>query len=69
MTFGEFVLVYRLETATRLLDDTKKSITEVALESGFQSVRNFNRAFRKKMKISPSEYRRATLFYRNPNHR
>jgi AraC-like DNA-binding protein len=59
MTFGEFLLAYRLETAARLLDDTEKSITEVALESGFQSVRNFNRAFKEKMKVSPSDYRRA----------
>jgi len=58
MSFTDFLNIYRLETAIRLLDETDKKITEIALESGFQSIRSFNNSFRLKFKISPSEYKR-----------
>lgn len=57
MSFTNFLNIYRLETAVRLLEETNKKITEIALESGFQSIRNFNNSFRLKFGISPSEYR------------
>ena len=59
MTFTEFVNVYRLETAVNLLENTEKSITAVALESGFQSVRNFNHFFKNNTGKTPTEYRKA----------
>ncbi len=58
MTFTDFINIYRLEAAIRLLRETEKSITEVAFESGFQSVRSFHSFFRKAMDISPAKYRR-----------
>lgn len=57
MSFSDFVNTYRLEHAIRLLDEGEQSITQVALDSGFQSVRSFNNYFRKSMSTSPSEYR------------
>lgn len=61
MTFTEFVNIYRLETAIQLLDESDKSITDVAYESGFQSVRNFNCFFKKSMNVTPSQYKKARL--------
>ena len=58
MSFTNFLNIYRLETAIRLLEETDKKITDIALESGFQSVRSFNNSFRLKFGISPSEYKR-----------
>ena len=58
MTFTDFVNIYRLETAIRLLEETDKTITAVALESGFQSVRNFNSFFKANTGKSPSEYKK-----------
>lgn len=58
MSFTNFLNIYRLETAIKLLDETNKKITDIALESGFQSVRSFNNSFRLKFGISPSEYKR-----------
>lgn len=60
ITFTDFVNIYRLETAIKLLEETDESILSVAYESGFQSVRSFNNFFKNKMKISPSEYRKAS---------
>ena len=58
--FTDFINMYRLETAIKLLDETSKSITDIALESGFQSVRSFHSFFKKTMDISPTEYRKAS---------
>lgn len=58
MSFSEFVNVYRMETALSLLEDTGKTITDIAFESGFQSVRTFNAFFRRQMGQSPTEYRK-----------
>ncbi|MCQ2385529.1 MAG: AraC family transcriptional regulator [Clostridia bacterium] len=43
--FKTLVNQYRLEYASRLILDGKKTITEAAFESGFQSIRSFNRVF------------------------
>lgn len=58
MTFTDFINLYRLEAAVMLLKETDKSITEIALESGFQSVRSFHSFFRRAMGISPARYRK-----------
>ena len=57
MNYKDFVNKLRVEHASRLL---KKGmhVTETAYESGFSSVRTFNRAFQKYMKMSPREYNR-----------
>lgn len=57
MSFSEFLAIYRLETAVILLEDRGKKILDVALESGFQSVRNFNCCFKKQFNMTPKEYR------------
>lgn len=44
--FKTLVNQARFEYASNLLADGSASITEIALESGFQSVRTFNRVFR-----------------------
>ncbi|MCM2255741.1 MAG: helix-turn-helix domain-containing protein [Vicinamibacteria bacterium] len=48
----------RLHFAKRLLDETDLGMTEIALASGFGSVRRFNDAFRDTYQRSPSEIRR-----------
>ncbi|MCC5848553.1 MAG: substrate-binding domain-containing protein [Verrucomicrobia bacterium] len=47
----------RLESACRLLSETRKSILEVALDSGFQSASDLANAFRKHLDMKPGEYR------------
>lgn len=59
ISFSDFLNSYRLEHALRLLKESNQSITEIALESGFQSARNFNYFFRKSMGMSPTEYRKS----------
>ena len=59
MSFPDFVNIYRLETALNFLETSDKSITDVAIESGFQSMRNFNSYFKKIMNTTPLEYKKA----------
>ncbi len=56
--FNEYINSLRVFEACRKLRHETASITEIAQQVGFGSPRTFNRAFRKKMGMSPSEYRR-----------
>lgn len=47
----------RLQFAKRLLDETKLPITDIALASGYGSVRRFNHSFRQTYRRAPSELR------------
>jgi AraC family transcriptional regulator, regulatory protein of adaptative response / DNA-3-methyladenine glycosylase II len=51
-------LAHRLTIARGLLRDSTRSITSVAFESGFQSLRRFNTAFHRRYGMSPSALRR-----------
>lgn len=57
MSFRTFINVFRLNDAERLLKNRELSVTEIALQSGFESVRTFNRAFLKHFGQNPSKYR------------
>ena len=48
---------YRFEYALQLLRETDKSITDVAFESGFQSLRTFNRVSSEMFNTSPKKCR------------
>jgi AraC family transcriptional regulator, regulatory protein of adaptative response / DNA-3-methyladenine glycosylase II len=48
----------RVHFAKRLLDDTRLSITDIALASGFGSIRRFNDAFRATYQRSPRQLRK-----------
>ena len=56
--FIEYVNHYRVNEARFLLRYSNKTILSVALECGFDSLRNFNRVFKKIAEQTPSEYRR-----------
>jgi AraC-like DNA-binding protein len=61
-TFSEFVRDQRLLFAKRLLSSPRarhKTIAEIALDSGFADVSNFNREFRRRFDHTPGEIRNA----------
>ncbi len=55
-TVHEFIRNFQLKRAIQLLEDKRKTITEVAYEVGFNDLTYFARCFRKLYKKSPSEY-------------
>ena len=59
MNFKQFLNMYRIDFACDQLIHTEKNITDIALSSGFQTMRTFNRAFLEQTGITPSEFRRS----------
>jgi AraC-like DNA-binding protein len=61
--FGEtpyqYLLTRRLERASHLLRTTELAVAEICLEVGFRSVGSFTTTFRRRLGVSPTEYRRA----------
>jgi AraC-like DNA-binding protein len=60
INFVEYVARTRVEKARNLLLNPNRRVSEIAFEVGFQSLSQFNRAFKKVAGQSPREYR-ATL--------
>ncbi|HEX2891598.1 AraC family transcriptional regulator [Vineibacter terrae] len=63
-TFTEYVLAQRLLRAHRLLTDPRQGhlkISAVALDVGFGDLSYFNRAFRRRYGVTPSELRAASI--------
>lgn len=56
MGFKEFVNLYRFEAACELINKGGMTLTQIAMESGFQSVRNFNRIFKEFSGTTPNNY-------------
>lgn len=61
VTFGvpphQYLLGRRIERAKHLLTTTTHSITEISIAVGFSTPSHFSNTFRKRMGVSPREYR------------
>lgn len=57
MAFHEYLNEKRLEYAKKLLQERQGSVMDAALQSGFNSVTYFNRLFKQRYGITPTEYR------------
>lgn len=54
----QYALYQQVLLAKSLLHQTELSITAIALQAGFHSIRRFNAAFRQQLQLSPSQIRR-----------
>ena len=61
VTPHQYLLRARLRRAARALADSQRSVTEIALDSGFGDLSNFVRTFRRVAGVSPRAFRRAAL--------
>jgi AraC-like DNA-binding protein len=64
-TFTAYVLEQRLEAARRMLERRReagavRSISAIAFEAGFGDLSYFNRSFRRRFGVPPSQFRKAT---------
>lgn len=57
--FNELINTYRIDEAKARLRNESSQITVIGFEVGFNSIASFNRVFRNKVGISPTEYRNA----------
>ncbi|MGH8017870.1 MAG: AraC family transcriptional regulator [Opitutaceae bacterium] len=60
-SFQDYATGLRLGLACRQLLDTDLNVSEIAFASGFGNLSNFNRAFRIRHGMTPSEFRRESL--------
>lgn len=58
ITLSQYINHLRLEHARQLLQETTLSITEVAMQSGYENVSYFIRSFKKMYGMSPLKYRK-----------
>lgn len=56
-TIREYINLCRVEEAKRLLSATSNSITDIALQVGFDNISYFSTVFKKYTNVSPVEYR------------
>lgn len=55
---NDFLTERRLDEAKRLICESKKSLAEIAVLSGFRDASYFSTVFKKKEGVSPAEYRK-----------
>lgn len=58
ISFNAYVTHFRLSNACYLLENTDAPIVQCAFESGFSSLRSFNRSFQKELHTTPTQYRK-----------
>lgn len=59
-TLRQYIIAYRLKLAKKLLEESGKSINEVAEECGFNDPSYFTKTFRSTFGMTPKEYRNLT---------
>lgn len=59
VTAWDYITNKRIELALHLLRQGRLSITQIALECGFNTMANFNRSFKKVTHCTPSEYKKS----------
>jgi len=60
-TFVKYLVEVRVKQACTLLAETERSVTEIAIGTGFGSLSNFNRQFLALKKTTPLGYRKSVL--------
>jgi AraC-like DNA-binding protein len=55
---GKWLMEKRLEYASKLLFNSKKSITDIVIESGFTNITHFDRIFKKHFGATPLQHRK-----------
>lgn len=57
-TLAEHIRRLRLERAAQLLQQTNRTVTDLAFEAGYETVESFTRAFKDRFGTAPSEYKK-----------
>lgn len=58
VSLRDYLYDMRLNTASKMLIFSDKSITEISLELGYSCIHSFSRSFKAKFGISPQQYRK-----------
>jgi len=58
-TLAEHIRRLRLERAAQLLQQSNRTVTDLAFEAGYETVESFTRAFKDRFGIAPSKYKKS----------
>lgn len=58
MSIWDYICIKRIEEALTMIKTTNKTITNIALDCGFNNAVNFNKIFKKYTNVSPSTFRK-----------
>jgi AraC-like DNA-binding protein len=61
MTFWQYLNNYRISKAVNYLMNTSDSISDIAYNSGFNSIKTFNRVFKQAKGYSPSQFKKISF--------
>lgn len=61
ISFNDYINNLRINEACDLLTETDKKIADISEDVGFGTIRSFNRAFQRVMKMTPLQYRELQL--------
>lgn len=61
ISFTEYIHTLRIEAAKKMLQNSDKTVTEIAYNVGYNTVRNFNRIFLKLTGITPIAYKKTKI--------
>lgn len=67
INFPKLINEYRIEFAKGLLEENNLNMTDIAMKSGFQSIRGFNYVFKSLTGRTPKEYRESNMSYEVKN--
>lgn len=57
MSCIDYLIDYRLSVAANMLSQNNLPVLNIALDTGFNNISYFNRAFKKKFSVTPTKYR------------
>ena len=59
VSFTDYINAFRVNKAKEMLSDTRLSVSEIAMMTGFGSISQFNRVFLAETGMSAKKYRQA----------
>ncbi len=62
ISLGSYLVHYKLNRAVKLLVHSDDSLTQIALDCGYESLAAFSRSFKKQLESTPSSYRKTARF-------
>ncbi len=60
-SFSDYIADMKVGYAARQLVETEKNISEICYDCGFNNISNFNRIFKKKLAVTPRDFRSQQL--------
>lgn len=62
MTFSEYLNFYRVSASKQMLEENKKSMSDIAFSCGFVNTEYFSRSFKKYLGIPPTAYKKSIQY-------